>query len=83
MAIPSQIKQGLDRYAKDGIPPGSFLENVISNNLFGALITADDTNKNLLLEIMQYVHIKFPQDAWGSNAKYERWIKRKAQGVPV
>ena len=60
---------GLQMYLQTGRLPGDFLQALISNNLFDAMVRADDTNHGLLREWSQWMHCEFPPQAWGSREK--------------
>ena len=74
--IPEHTKQALDRYVNQGIPPGSFLIEVLCNNLSGAFGRADDKNIANMFAIVKYVHNDVPAIAWGSPERIESWINR-------
>jgi len=68
-------QEGIDRYVNQGIPPGGFLEAVLSNDLKGALGRADEENRRDLFEIVQYCYMEIPSDCWGSAEKVSEWLK--------
>ncbi len=78
-------RESLDRYAKSGIPTGSFLRAVLENDLLVAVCGADDQNLADLLEIVRYVHNDTPRLCHGSKERVRDWIEMKAakrlQGV--
>lgn len=69
-------KASLDRYVKDKIPTGDFLQAVLENNLFNAFGRADDENRKDLREIIRYIYHELPGDCWGSPEKVKNWLKR-------
>lgn len=74
--IPQHTLQGLERYVKDHTPTGSFLEAVLSNDLFKAVEKADYLNLRALVEIVKYIYNEIPVCCWGSSEKYEAWVVR-------
>lgn len=71
--IPSRIKPALDRYVKEGILPGGFLQAVISNDLTEACFRADDENLKNIPAYVHYLYNEVPMECWGSKEKMERW----------
>ena len=60
------IKESLNKYTKDRIPPGGFLKAVLENDLMGAIGSADHINRQRLHEICKYVYNELPSGIWGS-----------------
>ena len=73
--IPEHLKAALDRYVNHKIRPGSFLEAVLSNDLFDAIGRADNVSRACLFDICKYVYNELPGDCWGSREIVERWLK--------
>ena len=74
--IPSHMHGAVARYIESGLPPGHFLESVLTNDLKGAVFSADPTN---IHRIPSYVHFfawYCPSVCWGSPDAYWAWIKR-------
>ena len=70
------IKESLDRYAKDRIPPGGFLKAVLENDLMSAIARADHMNRQRLPEICKYVFNELSSSIWGSREKVQNHLKR-------
>lgn len=64
--IPEYMKEALDRYVNQKIMPGSFLQAVLCNDLFGAMGRADSNNRAALYSIVQYIYNELPSNSWGS-----------------
>ena len=64
--IPTKIKEAIDRYVQERIPPGGFLQSVLGNNLIGAFGGADDENRKALFDIVSYIYNEIPSNCWGS-----------------
>lgn len=71
--IKTSTLDALNRYVQDGIPPGSFLQAVLCNNLMHAFNNADSENKATLGNIVAYVWNELPYNCWGSGATVEAW----------
>lgn len=76
--IPKHCREGLLDYLRHGIMPGTFLRAVLENNLWKAVIHADDTNRGALVEYVLLLNYYAPSDAWGSPIAVKEWI---AKGV--
>lgn len=74
--IPEHMRPGLLNWIALGTPPGSFLCCVIENDLFGALRSADDINRDLLLEYATFFHNYAPVMCHGSRDVFEIWEKQ-------
>lgn len=74
--IPKNGKSALALYIIEHIPPGSFLEAVLSNDLASAIGHADHININLLEAYVGYLYNNAPSLCWGSKKKFENWIKK-------
>lgn len=74
--IPEYMRDGMTRYIKRGIPPGSFLTAVLSNDLIGALRKADDTNINALPAYGRFLYNYAPAGCYGSPDAVDRWIQK-------
>lgn len=72
--LPDHMRGGMRRYIEKGIPPGSFLEAVLSNDLMGALAEADATNRHALPAYGRYLYNDVPSACHGSSEKVEAWI---------
>ena len=73
----------LKRYIEDGRKPGRFLCALITNNLREAVIRADNTNKHLLREWVNWFQWEVPHNCWGSADAMAAWMndKRAAQEI--
>lgn len=67
--------ESLDRYVKHGIPPGSFLLAVLSNDLMQAVNRADEESAANLREIVSHVYNRLPSGSHGSMEKVEAWVE--------
>lgn len=77
--LPESLRDGMRLYIEHGVPPGSFLEAVLSNDLCQSFARADMTNRWRLGEIMLWIFDNAPPDSWGSPKNYHTWRKAKLQ----
>lgn len=77
-SLPKHLRGGIKRYLEEGILPGSFLQAVITNNLFRAVGAADEESKKHLVSIVAFMYYEAPSNCWGSRRKMLEWAKRKA-----
>ena len=75
--IPQSTIYGLQNYAKDHIPTGSFLRACLSNDLMGAFGKADLFNKEVLEAITIYIYNEMPANCHGSPKHYKEWIENE------
>lgn len=71
--IPLQDHDGLVAFITRGVPTGSFLRAVLTNNLREACNRADDDNKKALYNIVFFLYNYAPMGCWGSEANYTDW----------
>lgn len=74
-AIKPEILEALRRYTKDGLPPGSFLEAVLSNDLMEAVQRADEENLRSIVAIATHVHNQVPWNIFGTKKLVKLWIE--------
>jgi len=72
--IPRAIKQQIDNYIDNGVPPAGFLSAMLCNNIRDAVARADDENKRALYDIVIYLENFIPNMAWGSAERVEKWL---------
>jgi hypothetical protein len=73
--IPEHCREGLSMYLLYGVPPGSFLRAVLSNDLSEACARADEENQRALYDYVYVLYNVAPANAWGSPTKVDDWIK--------
>lgn len=71
--LPAYLRGGMYRYIEFGVPPGSFLTAVLTNDLREACARADDNNRVRLWEIVRWLHNEAPAPCWGSPQKMSDW----------
>lgn len=72
--IPQRMFRGLRLYIEKRVPIGDFLRAVLSNDLTGAVLCADDVNIRNLPAYVYYLYNEAPAGCWGSVAKVEKWL---------
>jgi hypothetical protein len=75
--VESTTIDALERYVKRYIRPGHFLMAVLSNDLEGAVMRADDHNYKHLSDVVVWVCNNIPGDAWGNPTKVNAWLMRR------
>lgn len=76
---PPVIKESLEKYAYDGVPPGSFLRAVLENDLKEAIGRADFINGPAIAHIVSYCYNELPSPCWGSPTNVDAWIEMHKQ----
>ena len=74
--LPEHIRGGMARYIEEGCPTGRFLEYVIKNKLVDSFGLADEINKYRMFDICDFLYNQAPIPCWGSEKKYNEWIKK-------
>lgn len=72
---PDDIRDSLKRYIYDYIPTGSFLEAVLANDLYTAIVHADPVNIIRLDQIVRFITNEFPRNAYGSYDIVKKYLK--------
>lgn len=71
--LPRDTKHQIDLYVDNGVPTGSFLYAVLSNNLMEAFMKADEYNKAGLELICEYIQHFTPVLCHGSPERVRKW----------
>lgn len=77
--IPRYMRGSIINYVEFGIPVGSFLECLITNDLKGTLQHADDNNITKLKEYVMWFYANAPSGCWGSEEQVATWRKARAE----
>lgn len=72
-SVPVHIRDSIVHYILSGRYVGGFLSAVISNDLKGAVMLADDKNIEALPEIVGYFYEWAPGTCWGSPEALKKW----------
>ena len=73
--LPAHMQDGFRRYIERGIPGGSFMTAVLTNDLMGAFSRADDENRARLFDTCKFLHWDAPRGCHGSQDAVDYWIK--------
>lgn len=73
--VPNHTARGILDYLENGVPPGGFLNYVLTNDLMGAFRQADDMNRPALFNICSWLYNHAPIAAHGSPQRVKTWIK--------
>lgn len=71
--LPGHMRNGMKLWIEHGIPAGSFLNAVLSNDLMTALGKADDFNRDRLFDYGIYLYNYAPSRCYGSPEKVAAW----------
>jgi len=77
LAIPQHTVEALDNYFLRGWQPGGFLTSILTNDLYGAVRSADYANKHVIYEIVQWLTLEpiVPKDSWGHEKHVSNWLR--------
>lgn len=56
----------LDRYLEKGLIMSHFMEALLSNDLLGVVMYADESLMKELSDYVKHIYCRVPRDAWGS-----------------
>lgn len=73
--LPESLRDGLMAYCAEGREPGGFMRAVLENDLAGAVFRADLKNQRTIVQFVNFLNGRVPNDCWGSKEKVSRWIK--------
>lgn len=71
--IPDHLREGLRQYIQHGHVPGSFLEAVITNDLFAAVGHADELSLLFLVLLVKWFYNDAPGGCCGSKDIMAAW----------
>lgn len=80
-SLPPHMREGVERYVLNGVPPGNFLHAVMSDSLAGAYGKADYINSIHMRDWASWLYNYAPimgrtgQRCWGSEAIVEEWCR--------
>ena len=73
--IPDHMWHAVEQWVIDHELHGDFFALLVSNNLFGAFMAADDLNLSAMQSWVKLMYHEFPSEAWGSPQKVQGWIE--------
>ena len=76
LVIPTHTKKALDNYFLRGWEPGGFLTSILTNNLYGAVTSADIANRHAIWEIVTWLTTDpiVPVRSWGTKEHVSNWL---------
>lgn len=75
-ALPEHMRFVAQEYVEEGKLPGSFLQAVLRNDLYGAFNRADDINRANMAAWASFLS-QIPMCSWGSVERIKGWVARK------
>lgn len=72
--VPSHMHGAVERYVENGIPPGSFLTAILSNDLSGSFARADNINQRAIPAWVDFMYNYLPGNCHGSPQIVAAWI---------
>lgn len=77
--IPEHMVMGVRLYLQYGVPPGGFLNALLTNNLVSSFAHADDVNLRCMKQWATWLYAHCPMNARGSQKIVDNWIKSHAE----
>ena len=74
--LPAHMQDTARLYVEHGVIDSSFFTALVSNDLRGAFLRADDTNTAAMRDWVQWLHWEAPGNCHGSPEKVAAWIAR-------
>jgi len=72
--IRPDVIDSIRKYVERRLPPGGFVQAVLSNDLQDAVLRADGDNLLTIPAIVSYVYHEVPSNLWGSREAVNAWI---------
>jgi len=74
--IPTHTMEALDDYFLRGYEPGRFIVSILTNNLYGAVTSADLANRHAIYEIVKWLTTDpiVPEHSWGTQHWVHWWL---------
>jgi len=69
----SCLVENLRRWVVYRVPPGTFLQAILRNDLLDACLSVAPEHARFLTALVLYCHRELPAMAWGSAANVEAW----------
>ena len=75
--LPDYMANPVYLYAAHRIPPGNFLQAVLTNDFMDVVGRADRHNIERLKEWAQFLYNEMPTGSYGSSANVMNWLKER------
>ena len=76
VSVSDACAQSVCNFLCEGIPPGSFVRAVLSNNLIAAVRCADKGNQALLSLFVNALMMELTGQCWGSEKIVDEWMAK-------
>ena len=73
------MRDSFRAYIEHGLPPGSFMTALLSNDLRETFACADYINQSLVREYLVWLWDAAPSACWGSRERVDAWIEMHAK----
>lgn len=73
-SIPEHCQDALAGYVLEHKPIGSFLKNLLSNDLQATFASADDINAKAVGNYVKFLYNCAPSLCWGSPERVKNWL---------
>ena len=73
--VPHHMRGAVKRYVEHGLSGGSFLDALVRNDLYGAVLHADSTNSANISRIVNFFYLHSPAGCWGTPALVDEWMR--------
>lgn len=74
--LPEHMRPAARAYVEEGKLPGTFLQAVLRNDLYGAFNRADNINQASMFAWARFLS-QIPMCSWGSVERIKEWVARK------
>lgn len=75
--LDENLRDTMRRYIEHRVPPGHFLQAVLSNDLHEACARADWENRHKLFDLVSWLHNEAPSTCWGSPERFQAWLSAR------
>lgn len=71
--VPPHLREGLERWIRNGVEPGGFLRALLQNDLVGAVLRADPISREAIPSVVRWLTESAPEGSYGSLKNYQNW----------
>lgn len=75
--LPEHVRAGFRAYIEDHHQPGGFILAALANDLVKSFGRADPTNRERMLDIVEFLYNEAPSGCWGSKEIVAKWLKQR------
>jgi hypothetical protein len=77
--IHPHMRESFRHYIEQGVPPGSFMSALLSNDLRETFGRADEINCREIRHYVTWLYNQAPHQCWGSPEAVEAWVEAHAE----